>query len=320
MGNSARTPHRWSIVVARIAAIDIRVHVSFLVLVVLFAVAAPEPGVIGALWSLVWLVAVFGSVVLHELAHCVVARARGADVHEILLFPLGGISKLERLPETPRDEFAVAIVGPLASLGIGATAAVLCVATGRDLLPFDLLTGAWLERIAWLNLILGAFNLLPAFPLDGGRVLRSLLERHRDLLAATRVATRTGHVLAGLLIAVGVLFDPWLALIGAFVYFGASAEEAATIVHVRLQGHRVRDLMRPLTGGSAGPPREAGATLDADTPLDVDVVARLQAAHGVATVVADGREVGELRLDDVSRFVAEQETPSGDRAEGASHG
>ena len=111
MGNPARTPHRWSIVVARIAAIDIRVHASFLVLVVLFVVAAPEPGLIGVLWSLAWLLVIFGSVVLHELAHCVVARTRGAEVHEILLFPLGGISKLDRLPETPRDEFAVAIVG-----------------------------------------------------------------------------------------------------------------------------------------------------------------------------------------------------------------
>ena len=123
-----------------------------------------------------------------------------------------------------------------------------------------------------------------------------------------------------LLVAVGVLFDPWLVLIGVFVYVGASAEEAATIVHVRLQGHRVRDLMRPLPGDAAGRTRGAGPTLDADTPLDVDVVARLQEAHGVATVVADGREVGELRLDDVSRFVAEQETPSADRAEGASRG
>ena len=316
VGNPARTPHRWSIVVARIAAIDIRVHVSFLVLVVLFAVAAPEPGPIGVLWSLVWLLVIFGSVVVHELAHCVVARTRGADVHEILLFPLGGISKLDRLPETPRDEFAVAVVGPLASLGIGAAAAALCVVTGRDLLPFDLLTGAWLERIAWLNVILGGFNLLPAFPLDGGRVFRSLLERHRDLLSATRVATRTGHVLAGVLVAIGVLFDPWLVLIGVFVYVGASAEEAATIVHVRLQGHRVGELMRPGVGGPAGPKREAGTTLDADTPLDIDVVARLQEAQGVATVVSDGHEVGELRLDDVRRFVAGQQTPP-DRGEGA---
>ena len=236
------------------------------------------------------------------------------------MFPLGGISKLNRLPETPQDEFAVAIVGPLTSLGIGGTAALLCVVTGRDLLPFDLLTGAWLARIAWLNLILGAFNLLPAFPLDGGRVFRAFLERRRDLLSATRIATRTGHVFAGLLVAVGVLFDAWLVLIGVFVYIGASAEEAATIVHVRLQGHRVRDLMRPLTGDRAGATREGGTTLDADAPLDVDVVARLEEGHGVATVVADGREVGELRLDDVGRFVTQPETQPADRTEGRSHG
>lgn len=296
-------PHRWSFVVARIVSIDIRVHVSFLLLVVLFAVAAPEPGAIGVVRSALWLLAIFASVVVHELAHCLVARARGAEVHEILLFPLGGISKLERLPEAPRDEFAVAIAGPLTSFGLGAAAAVLCLATGRDLIPIDLVAGPWLGRVAWLNLILGAFNLLPAFPLDGGRVLRSVLERHRDLLSATRIAARTGRALAVLLVVVGVLFDPWLMLIGLFVYFGASAEEAATVVHVRLRGHRVREVMR---GGDArlGAP-EVGSTetIDADAPLDVDVVARLQDAGGVLTVTESGRALGELRLEDVGRLV-----------------
>ena len=100
------------------------------------------------------------------------SRNRGADVHEILLFPLGGISKLDRLPETPQDGFAFAIVVPSPVSGSEPRPRLLCVVTGRGLLPFDLLTGAWLARIAWLNLILGAFNLLPAFPLDGGRVFR----------------------------------------------------------------------------------------------------------------------------------------------------
>ena len=140
----------------------------------LFAVAAPEPGAAGVAWSLLWLAALFGSVVLHELAHCLVARRRGAEVHEILLFPLGGISKLEHLPETAADEFAIAIVGPLTSLTLGVVALGAGAALGGSLVPIDLLGGAWLVRLGWLNLILGVFNLLPAFPLDGGRVLRAL--------------------------------------------------------------------------------------------------------------------------------------------------
>ena len=181
---------------------------------------------------------------MHELAHCVVARRHGGEVHEILLFPLGGVSKLEHLPETARDEFAVAIAGPLTSLGLGRRGTAVSVPRSGVARPDRPRSAAsWLVRLGWLNLILGVFNLLPAFPLDGGRVLRALLERRHDLLTATRIATRVGHVLAGVLIVVGVLFDLWLALIGMFVYFGATAEEAGTIVHARLRGHRVRELV-----------------------------------------------------------------------------
>ncbi len=289
-------PHRWSIVVARIASIDIRIHASFLVLVVLFAVAAPEPGAAGMAWSLLWLVALFGSVVLHELAHSLVARRRGGEVHEILLFPLGGVSKLEHLPETAADEFAVAIVGPLTSLGLGVVALGVGAALGGSLVPIDLLGGAWLVRLGWLNLLLGAFNLIPAFPLDGGRVLRALLERRHDLIGATRIATRVGHVLAGVFIGIGLVFDLWLALIGMFVYFGASAEEAGTIVHARLRGHRVRELVLRAPDLTA----EAGETVSIDEPLDVELLVRLERSSGSLIVVDHGKPVGFLLLSDVT--------------------
>ncbi|MGZ4677507.1 MAG: site-2 protease family protein [Acidimicrobiia bacterium] len=289
-------PHRWSFVVARISGIDIRVHATFLLLVALFAYAAPEPGVAGALASVAWLLAVFGSVVVHELAHSLTARRRGAQVHEILLFPLGGISKLERLPESAADEFAIAIVGPLTSLGIAAGAALLCVGLGGSLLPIDLIGGSWLARIAWLNLILGAFNLLPAFPLDGGRVLRAILERRHDLIDATQIATRVGHAFAVALIAVGVLFDFWLALIGIFVYLGATAEGTGTIIHAQLRGHTVRELVRPVAHLHGEPAQ--GVSID--EPLDVGIVARLERSDGSLPVVdGDGHPVGLLLLSDV---------------------
>lgn len=168
------------------------------------------------------------------------------------------------------------------------------------MLPIDLVAGAWTAKLAWLNLILGTFNLLPAFPLDGGRVLRSVLERRRDLESATRTATRIGHALAGVLIVLGLLFDVWLVLIGLFVYFGGSAEEAATIVHARLRGHHVRDAMAP---GEV----DEGAlhqVVDADAPLDDDLLARLAAAPGHQLAVqANGRMVGVLRLEAVGQLV-----------------
>jgi stage IV sporulation protein FB len=241
--STRRTHGRLSVPIGRIAGIPVRVHATFLLLVPLFAAASSGrdgPGPFAGLW---WLVLVFACVVAHELAHSVVARRRGAVVTEILLLPIGGISKMERLPESPADEFAIAIVGPLTSIALAVVAAAGSVLVGQPLLPVDLLDGGFLARLAWLNLILGGFNLLPAFPLDGGRVFRALLERRLDLETATRRAARVGRALAVALAVVGILVDVWLVLIAVFVYFGASAEEVATIVHLRLRGRRVDEAM-----------------------------------------------------------------------------
>jgi Zn-dependent protease/CBS domain-containing protein len=229
--------------IATIAGIQVRMHVTFLLLVGLFAIAFSGPDRPGPFAGIAWLLAIFTCVLAHEFAHCLVARRRGGIVHEIVLLPIGGVSKMERLPESPADEFAVAIAGPATSFGIGIGAGLLCLAVGQPLVPVDLLDGAVLHRLAWLNLALAAFNLLPAFPLDGGRVLRSLLERRLDLETATRRAARIGRMFAVLLGAIGILFDLWLVIIAVFVYFGASAEEVATIVHVRLQNRTVGDVM-----------------------------------------------------------------------------
>lgn len=271
-------------------------HISFLLLVALFALVAPEPGLVGAAASVGWLIAIFACVVVHELAHCLVARSRGGEVEEILLFPLGGVSKLHHLPESPRDEFAIAIVGPLTSIGLGVGFALLCVATGHSLLNVDFVGGAWIVRLAWLNLILGGFNLLPAFPLDGGRVLRSLLERTHDLESATRIAAHVGRVLAGVLIVTGLFFDIWLTLIGIFVYFGATAEEAGTIVHARLRGHRVREAMQVV----ADPHDVPVISVDADALLDDDLLELVEQAPGHCVAVDErGAPIGILRLDAV---------------------
>ena len=190
-----------------------------------------------------WLVVIFGCVLLHELAHCVVGRRRGAVVHEIELLPIGGVSKLEHLPEAPGDEFAMAIAGPVASVLIAVAAAMVALLTFVPLLPFTLYDGPLVARTFWFNLVIAGFNLLPAFPLDGGRVFRSLLERRRDLLAATRIAVRVGHAVAAALVVVGLFFNLWFVIIGVFVYLGASTEEAATVVHVGLRNRRVDQLM-----------------------------------------------------------------------------
>jgi Zn-dependent protease len=287
--------HRASFPIARVSGIEIRVHLTFLLLLALFAAAGKRAGFGSAWFAVAWLLVIFGCVVLHELSHSLVARRRGATVHEIMLFPLGGISKLEHLPETPADEFAIAIAGPLASFAIGIAAGLLAVVARRDLLPIDLVQGAWLSRILWANLLIGAFNLLPAFPLDGGRVL--------DLLGATRVATRVGHALAAALVVTGLFVDVWLVLIGVFVYFGASAEEQATIIHVRLKGHQVFEIMR-VDLDRTGIPRSRAVVVGPDDELTDDLVATVAGAPDrEVAVIERGEVIGVLRLEDIERLV-----------------
>lgn len=234
----------WSFPIARIAGIQIRVHATFFILVLLFALSESAPGGLGLLGGLAWLAAIFACVLIHEFAHSLVARSRGAVVHSIVLLPIGGVSRMEKLPTLWYDELAIAIVGPLASFGLAGLAAVASFVTGASLLPVNIYDGAFVPRLVWLNLLLGAFNLLPAFPLDGGRVLRSLLERRWDLETATHKAATIGRALGAAMVVVGIFWNLWLIIIGAFVYLGASEEEKATIVHARLRGLKVASLMR----------------------------------------------------------------------------
>jgi stage IV sporulation protein FB len=224
---------RWSIPLVTVAGVTIRMHLTFLALVGLVALAADAagesvPAAVG------WLGALFACVVAHEFAHAMVARSKGIAVHEIDLLPIGGVSRLERIPDDWRDESAIAAAGPLASLAIAGLAFVLAITAGQPLLPIAMWEGPLLVRLAWMNLLLAGFNLVPAFPLDGGRVFRALLERDRSRVDATRQAVRISRGLAMGMIAVGVVFNLWLIVIGLFVMFAGKAEEAAVLIHATL--------------------------------------------------------------------------------------
>jgi stage IV sporulation protein FB len=215
---------RWSVPLARIAGVTIRVHVTFLALVVLVALSAGDAGQ-SPVAAVGWLLALFACVLAHEFSHALVARSKGVAVHEIDLLPIGGVSRLDRMPEDWRDESAIAAAGPIASLGLAMLAFLLAAGP---------LPGPLLMRLGWVNLILAAFNLLPAFPLDGGRVLRALLERRRSRVDATRLAVRISRVFAGGMIAFGLLANVWLVVIGLFVVVAGAAEEAAVLIHATL--------------------------------------------------------------------------------------
>lgn len=244
---------RGSVRIGRIAGVPIRVHWSFSLLVgfVLFADSGQPRSIVLA--SFAWIVALFASVTVHELSHCAVARRRGLTVRDIVLLPIGGVSEIEGLPGEPRTERDVAIAGPLASIGLGVLFGVLALAVGASLWPPTLFTGSWLARLAWLNLALAAFNLVPALPMDGGRVLRALLAGRRDEAAATRIAASVAQVLGAAMVGFGLLYDPWLAFIGVFVLLGATSERRAAGVRAAMRQWRIGDLMaQDQTAVSAG--------------------------------------------------------------------
>lgn len=224
----------------RFAGIDVRVHATFALLFAWFGLTAwSRTGTLsGVAVGFATIVLLFLCVLLHEYGHALTARRYGIATRDITLLPIGGVAMLERMPEDPRQEIVVALAGPAVNVAIAAVLAGLAALDVR-------LPGGMVETLLAANLMLAAFNLLPAFPMDGGRVLRALLAMRFERLAATRAAVRIGQVLALGLGVAGFFGSPLLILIGVFVWFGAQAELAAAI---RL-AHRRQPRPAPPPGG-----------------------------------------------------------------------
>lgn len=227
-----------SLPIGRLFGIPLELHWSFLLLVPLVVLWGLPGGAAGVITGVIWIGALFASVVVHELAHCLVARRRGGDVLGILLLPIGGLSRMERIPKEPRDEAAVAVAGPATSVVLGVVLlAIGALAFGGSLWPPTLVSGTWLVRLGWMNLLLAAFNLVPALPMDGGRVLRAVLAGRMPRVRATRIAASIAKVIAGGLVVAGVFLPSiWLVVIGVFVYLGASGEETQARIDQRGDG------------------------------------------------------------------------------------
>lgn len=222
----------WSFEVGRIFGIPVRIHFTFL-LMLLFVGFNTSGGTMGSLLDLEGVIftgLVFGCVLLHELGHSVLARRYGIAVDNITLLPIGGVAAMRSMPQSAKVEFLIAIAGPAVSVGLGLIFAVAARQVygpavwhvlGRSGSGMPLLI-----ELATINFTLTAFNLVPAFPMDGGRVLRSLLWSRQGFARATHVAARIGQGLAAVcfIAALGGYVGPWLLLIAMFIYFGAEAE------------------------------------------------------------------------------------------------
>jgi len=195
----------------------------------------------------------FVFVVFHELAHSVVARHYGIRVRKIVLYPIGGVSEIEEIPDNPSQEWRMAVAGPLTSLVLGIALLFVSLPFYPQLIT-ELLslstTGNFVFDLAVLNLLLGAFNLIPAFPMDGGRVFRALLAERMKYSDATRYAVNIGKIFGIAMVIVGFFFPNYflLILVGIFVYIGASEEGEQTIISTTLASVRVKDVMQSGVG------------------------------------------------------------------------
>jgi Zn-dependent protease len=211
----------------RIAGIDISIHWSFGLLLawVMFS-ALFAGGVVTAFSEVAFISLLFGCVVLHELGHAMAARAFGIPTHGITLLPIGGVAQLDRIPRNPWQEFVIAIAGPAVNVVIAVGLfLVLPISYGvGELASVGWFTGGLATRLLIVNIALVVFNMLPAFPMDGGRVLRAILAAFTDYYSATRMAVRVGQGVAILFVIAGLLYNPMLLLIAAFVVLAAQAE------------------------------------------------------------------------------------------------
>jgi len=289
---------KWSFKLGTFAGIGVYVHWTFLLLIgwIFFAHLSQGKDPAQAAVGVGFILALFVCVVLHEFGHALTARRYGVKTRDITLLPIGGLARLERIPEKPMQEFWVAIAGPAVNVVIAAVLLVVLVLLNslNQLYQVEFFKGNFLARLMWLNVFLVAFNLLPAFPMDGGRVLRALLAMRLGRRRATAIAANVGQGMAILFGIIGFLYNPMLIFIAIFVYLGAQAEAGMVEMQSALSGLRVSDAMMTRF-----------RTLAAEDSLDSAIKELLAGSQQDFPVTNDGRVVGMLRRNDLVKALSE---------------
>jgi Zn-dependent protease/predicted transcriptional regulator len=239
---------KYSFKIGSVWGIPIELHITFMLLITaVFVLSYPQ------FYLFFIILFLFLFVVFHELAHSIIARHYGIKVRKIILYPIGGVSEIEEIPDNPSQEWRMAVAGPLTSLVLGVTLIIVSLVISPQLVSKIVafgVTGNLLFDLATLNIFLGLFNLIPAFPMDGGRVFRALLAERMKYSDATRYAVYIGKIFGIAMVVLGFLFPSYflLILVGIFVYIGASEEAEQTIISTTLAGVRVKDVMQSEIG------------------------------------------------------------------------
>ncbi|WP_146345328.1 site-2 protease family protein [Falsiphaeobacter marinintestinus] len=236
----------WSFSVGRLFGSELRVHVTFFLLLAWVGWAAfAENGWAGAVENILFVLALFACVVAHEFGHALTARRYGIRTPDITLLPIGGLARLEKMPEQPQQEIVVALAGPLVNVAIWAVLVLLgagvSMESAAELESTDI---SFLQRLAMVNLFLALFNMIPAFPMDGGRVFRAVLSLFMPRVQATRAAATAGQIVAFLLGFWGLTGgNPVLVLIALFVFMAANAESQDVVMRSVARHLMARDAM-----------------------------------------------------------------------------
>lgn len=282
----------WSFRIARIAGIDVKIHVTFFLLllwigVVHYLQGGPDAAITGVLL----ISATFVCVLLHEFGHALAARMYGISTPDITLLPIGGVARLQRMPDQPLQEIVVALAGPAVNVVIAAVLFFALNQTG-ELGQIDQLASPQMEllqKLALINIWLVLFNLLPAFPMDGGRVLRAILTLFLGYSTATQVAAGLGQAMAFLFGLIGLFGNPMLLFVALFIYLAAAQESAMAQMKDLSQGLLVRDAMITRF-----------VVIDANATLQQAIQALLRTGqHEFPVVDSRGTVVGMLTRDHV---------------------
>ncbi len=288
----------WSLNIGKIAGTMVRIHFTFLLFLAWIFIAGYASGGAATAWqSLLFIILVFTCVLAHEFGHILTARAFGVPTPDVTLLPIGGVARLERIPEDPWQEFLIAIAGP----AVNVVVAVFLIAfagadiTGSQAAVVENSSVSLVDRLAAVNLFLVLFNLIPAFPMDGGRVLRALLSIRLGHVRATEVAASIGQVVAFALGFIGLFSNPMLIFIGIFVYLAATSEAHMVALQAASRGVPVTAAMMTQF-----------ATLTPDAPIEEAVQTLLRTSQGEFPVVdAGGKPVGLLARGDIIRALKE---------------
>src|SRR3990172_7427516 len=301
---------KWSWKLGELAGIGIYMHATFVVLIGWVAAShwleARSATVV--VKGVGFILALFGCVLLHELGHALTAKRYGIKTRDITLLPIGGVARLERMPDDPRQELWVALAGPAVNVVIALALYVWLQVTGSwaPLAELGVTKGSFGGRLMVVNVFLAGFNMLPAFPMDGGRVLRALLAKRMDYVRATEIAASVGQMMAVWFGVIGLFWNPFLLFIALFVWIGA--EHEAHMARFRLAFHgvpvrqavmtRFRALGENDTLDQAVEQLLAGAQQDFPVTTDDHVAGMLPRSELIAALPQRGRDA---RVGDVMR-------------------